>query len=227
MKGEWRMSNEELAVLVKDGDFEAAAELWKNCHKLIWRLMWRYLKNNAVSLERVGVELSDLEQACYLVMIDAAEAFSPEKDWRFNTILSWQLKNRFDKMCGRYKKKDALNESERLEAPIVPKNAKPKEDEAERQMFIEDPEATAAMQNIVERETRKEIVCDVRKAVRRLPEPGRTVVILKYYCGADYELIAKKTGKTAEHVRRICCHALSTLGKDRQIQNAARTMGII
>lgn len=221
------MSNEELAVLAKGGNVEAAAELWENCHKVILMLMWRYLKHTNVSLSDVGVEISDLEQECYLVMIDALRSFSPEKRWKFNTYLERHLRGHFSRMCGRGKKKDALNEGERLEAPIVPKNSKPKEDETELGQFIADSEATAAMQDIVERETRKEIARDIREAVKRLPEPDKTVVILKYYCGADYEWIAKKTGETIIQVHRINHRALNTLGKDRQIQNAAKTMGII
>lgn len=220
------MSSEELAILVKGGDSEAAAELWKNCHRLIWKLMRQYLKNNSISLERVGVELSDLEQACYLVMIDAAEAFSTEKGWSFNAFLNFQLKNRFDRMCGRCKKEDALNEGGRLEAPIVAKSAKPQEDEEEFGIFLADPEAETAIQDIVECETRREIIRDVREAVRRLPEPDKTVVIMKYYCGADYEWIAKKTGETIIRLRRINHRALNALGKDRQIQNAAKMLGI-
>ena len=216
------MSNEELALLVQQGDTGAAAELWENCRRLIQMLAWRYYSVYTAALSGAGAELDDLDQEGYFVMLDAVEAFSPEKGYCFTTYLNFHARKHFDELSGRRGKRELLNDGYRLETPVG--------DEEDGMMLgdtIGDPNAAAELDDVAELDEREGIARDVRAAVGRLPEPERMVIRMRYYRNASYAGIAEKVGKTAQQVQRIHTRALAALGRDRQMQDTAERMGIL
>ena len=66
------MTNEELAVRIKQGERDKLEELWNQVERFIWKMANR----RAYSLEgRNGVTAEDLYQAGYLAMVDAVGRF--------------------------------------------------------------------------------------------------------------------------------------------------------
>lgn len=215
------MSNEELAVLVKAEDTDAAAELWENCRRLVQMLAWRYYNAHAAALSGAGVELGDLDQEGYFVMMDAVEAFSPEKGYCFNTYLNFHARSRFDRLCGLHGRREPANGARSMDDPLDDEDGMVLGD------AIADPYATAELDDIIELDEREGLARDVWAAVGRLPEPERMVIRMRYYRNASYAGIAEKVGKTAQQVQRIHTRALATLGRDRQMQDTAERMGIL
>lgn len=216
------MSNEALAVMTKEGDTNAAAKLWENCRRLLQTLAWRYYNAHTVALSVTGVELGDLDQECYFVMLDAVEAFSPEKEYCFVTYLSFHAQKRFDKLCGLRGIREPLNDGERLETPVG--------DEADGMTLGDvtaDPNAIAALDNIAEIDERERIAQDVRTAVKRLAKVDQMVIRMKYYHGADYAQIAEILGESEEQIQKIHKYALQKLRKDHLIRVAAERLGIL
>lgn len=216
------MSNEELALLVQQGDTGAAAELWENCRRLIQMLAWRYYNAHAAAMSGAGVELDDLDQEGYFVMLDAVEAFSQEKGYSFNTYLSFQARSRFDRLCGLHGRREPANSARSMDDPLG--------DEEDGMVFgdvLADPNAAADLDDVAELDEREGIARDVWAAVGRLPEPDRMVIRMRYYRNASYAGIAEKVGKTAQQVQRIHTRALAALGRDRQMQNTAERLGIL
>lgn len=216
------MSNEDLAVMTKEGDTDAAAKLWENCRRLLQTLAWRYYNAHTVALSVTGVELGDLDQECYFVMLDAVEAFSPEKEYCFVTYLSFHAQKRFDKLCGLRGIREPLNDGERLETPVG--------DEADGMTLGDvtaDPNAIAALDNIAEINERERIAQDVRAAVKRLAKVDQMVIRMKYYHGADYAQIAEILGESEEQIQKLHKYALHKLRKDHQIRAAAERLGIL
>ena len=72
------MSNEELAVLSQQGNREAIAGLWEQAKRLLYQLARRfYGRYGADCCAQRGVTMADLEQECFLALLDAIKGFKP------------------------------------------------------------------------------------------------------------------------------------------------------
>ena len=110
------MTNEELAVLIQQGDDGLLPELWEQIRKFVVMKAGMYFDK----LEyKCGCELDDLVQSGYLGMIAAVKYFKPEAGYKFLTFLDYTLKNAFREALGiRGSKRDWLNYSDSLDREI-------------------------------------------------------------------------------------------------------------
>ena len=70
------MSNEELAVLAQQGNREAIEGLWEQVKRLLYQLARRFYRRYGVECcAQRGVTMADLEQECFLVLLDAVKAY--------------------------------------------------------------------------------------------------------------------------------------------------------
>ena len=128
------LSNEELAERVKSGSQDAELILWTNIRNLVYKLARKY-----VWAHELDADVNDLTQSGYFAMLKAANAYDAERGTKFNTILSFYLKNEFAKAAGIAGKRDAMLYSISLDAPIG-------DDESNSSMvdFIQDTSAALA-----------------------------------------------------------------------------------
>lgn len=88
------MTNEELALLIKQGQKEHYGELWENTKRLFFRYANRFYCGNAERCTSAGVEYDDVIQSCFLVLVDVVRAYEPEKGYKLSTYIRYHFKNR-------------------------------------------------------------------------------------------------------------------------------------
>lgn len=110
------MTNEELAVLIQQGEEGYTAQLWEQVERFIEQRARRYVKN---FIER-DFDKEDLYQAGYFAMLEAVKYYSPEKGIKFLTILTKTLKKAFAVVAGiRSSRRDTTFYTISLDAPAT------------------------------------------------------------------------------------------------------------
>ena len=104
------MTNEELVVLIQQGDDGLLPQLWEQVRKFVVMIARRYF--NKLEYKN-GCELDDLIQSGYIALVAAIQYFKPEKEFKFLTYLNLTLINAFRETLGiRTSKRDWLNYSD-------------------------------------------------------------------------------------------------------------------
>ena len=88
------MSNEELAIAIRQGDQGRTLELWEQVNGLVKRKAMQIMTALQLSGNPRGVEFDDLYQTGYLAMVAAVETYSPERG-AFSTWFMFHLKTAF------------------------------------------------------------------------------------------------------------------------------------
>ena len=113
------MSNEELAVLIQDGDNARILELWQQCNAFIWKQARREIYR----LEgRCGVDVNDLAQSGFLAMLDAAKSFDANAGFAFMTWLGFKIKTAFQEATGcrtERQRREPIDCAVSLETPLT------------------------------------------------------------------------------------------------------------
>lgn len=142
------MNTEQLAVLVKEGNGQAALELWERVKLLLYKMANRFFRRYGTDFfAQRGVTIADLEQECFLAMLDAVRGFSPERGYKFTTYLTKASENRFRAVLG-MKKNDPLNVCDSLNAPVSSDDA-----DIEAGELIADPGAEGELEEVDDRYT--------------------------------------------------------------------------
>ena len=115
------LTNEALALRVKEGDKEAELLLWQNVEPLITMQAVRFYVG--VKLHRpqqaAAFEVCDLTQQAFFAVLEAARYYDPDEEYKYTTYLSYTLKNAFRSVVGiRTSKRDACAYAESMDAPL-------------------------------------------------------------------------------------------------------------
>jgi len=110
------MTNEELAVLIQQGDDGLLPQLWEQIRRFVAMKAGKYFDK----LEnKHGCEKDDLIQSGYLAMISALKYYKPESGYKFLTFLDYTLKNAFRDALGiKSSKRDWLDYAASLDMPL-------------------------------------------------------------------------------------------------------------
>lgn len=92
------MSNEELAMLIKQGQREYLPMLWEQVYKLIYRIASNYYSRYNERFISCGICFEDLQQECYFVFLNMVEVYNPEKEYRFTTYAKYQFKHHLNRL---------------------------------------------------------------------------------------------------------------------------------
>lgn len=93
-------SNESLVRKIQDGNYEYIALLWHNLQRYIKTAAVRYYNRYTERFKRYGVDVDDLCQVGFFALLDAAEAYNPDKGYKFTAYLKYPLKNQFNALMG-------------------------------------------------------------------------------------------------------------------------------
>lgn len=74
-------TNEQLALACQAGDKQAIAQLWEQTKALIRSWCYHYYERGRDRCDACGVELADLQQEGFLALLDAVQAFEPEREY--------------------------------------------------------------------------------------------------------------------------------------------------
>ena len=179
------MSNEELAIRVKNGDADARLLLWNAVERFIDVMVTKYL----VAHENAA-EPADLIQSGYIAMCKAAAAFDPERGTVFLTVLGYYLKQAFAEETGtRSTKRDALLYADSLNCPAY----QGQEDSGELLEYIEDDTAANPFDSIEHRDFVKYTRSVISAALETLEPVQQALLIDRYlnnkswkHCAAAY-----------------------------------------
>lgn len=196
------LKNEELALLVKQGDQGAAADLWKQNQGILYRLMSRYfpLCNAAVSRE-------DLLQSAYFALMCAVKAYEPSKGYAFVSYLSYNVRNAAREAFG-FKGGNSPS-------PIVVYLSTPIAGVEDGSITIgdsiEDEAASAAMEGIQDDWEREQLRACLDDYLCDLAPEQAAVIRARYYEAKGLQTVADESGSTAAGVRLLEEKALRAL----------------
>ena len=174
--GDTSVSNEELAVLIRDGDNARILELWQQCNAFIWKQARREIYR----LEgRRGVDVYDLAQSGFLAMLDAAKSFDANAGFAFMTWLGFKIKTAFQEAAGCRTKRqmmEPIDNSVSLETPLTDdENADVLGD------LIIDTAAEKAIDAVAEADMAQRLHGALENALATLPQEQADALRTKYY----------------------------------------------
>ncbi len=199
-------SNETLALLAQKDDRQAVSTLWKRVQSLLYLKAFRYYNSQKEACAGAGVALDDLQQECFLAMLNAVQDYDKEKSFKFTTYLNFHTKNRFNFLLGRRGATRALNIADSLDRLISD------EDESlSLSDTIADDNAEQAFENADHHDYLRALHEALTRALIVLPEPERRIITARYYGGKNGAEIARIEGLTYEQERKFEVSALKQL----------------
>lgn len=211
-------SNEELVVLIRNGETDLLPILWEQVENFVaWRarridnLLKAVQNRPAYSAHFTGViEHDDLVNAGYLAMCKAIETYDPGTG-AFTTWLGYYLKTAFAEVTEIRTKKGRCDPGKY--AISLDKSVGDDADSSAMGELVPDPQATAQMQNVDETLWLNQLHAALEAALSDLPDNQGEILRAKFWDGADRSEIAAGMGITSEKVRSLEGQAIRTLRK--------------
>lgn len=113
-------SNEELAVMIQQGQTRLYSELWGQTERFFKGCAYKYINKHGERLAASGIELDDLMQVSFLALYDAVQAFEPSTGYKLLTYTKYPLQSHFAELYGtRSAKRLPLNHCKSLDEPLT------------------------------------------------------------------------------------------------------------
>lgn len=219
------MTNEELALKVQSGNSESAEQLWDQVRPLTFQFAGRFYGKSRGRCGRRGVTLEDLQQECFLAVMDAAQAYDPESGFKFTAFLHFPLKNHFNALigCRGHQKKNPLDESASLDELI------PGTDDPNMILgnAVPDPGAELPFEKVEDTLFSSQLHTVLDRCLDTLPVEQREVVIAKYYSDLTLNQIADNKGQFPEQIKILERKGLQGLRKPLPMSWLKRFSGYI
>jgi RNA polymerase sporulation-specific sigma factor len=181
-----QVTNEELALLIQSGCREYIPQLWTQVKRFVFMKAGQYEKH----LSGCAADGEDLQQSGYFAMMEAVKYYSPEKGYKFITYLDFTLKKAFRQVAG--------IESSRRDAALLAVSLDeligPDDNDIRRIDLIEDTAAQAPFYKLMERDSLNEARKIIEKALERVNEQARQLIILIYFEGKSLTEAASIAG---------------------------------
>lgn len=212
------MSNEELAVQIKEGQTDLIPELWESVERFIQWKSWEYYKQTHGYRLSHGYttslpEVDDFVQSGYFAMIKAVEYFSADSGYSFLTFLSYTLKSAFQECIGiRGSRRDLLDiaGTGSFDAPL-------KLEENSGTLYDVTQDETNNIEDAEQKIWLDQLRSALDTALDRLPEDQRQTLIDRYYKNLTMDQAALDTGCTKAEIRRREIQGLKQLRKEKHI----------
>ena len=206
------MTNEELAVLIQNGDDGYLPLLWENVRKLIRMLAEQYsrlLHENGKRIDPLDFA-DDLTQTGYFAVLDAVKYYDPNDSIKFTSYLSTTLKKAFREAAGiRTSKRDPLDSSLYLETPCG------EDGDSSIVDLIGDPGSD--MLQIEESIYNRELRAALDDAFSVLTDREREVLTLRYYFDVNYSQQADSKNVSRRYISLVAREAFEKIRNSRQI----------
>lgn len=186
------MSNEELAILIRNGDKSKLIELWEGVRSFVAKTARSYM---VIYDGRYGVEFDDLMQSGFLAMVAAAEGYEA-KDAKFITWLTYHLKTAFAEAANRRtkgQKNNPLHNASSLYAPA------PGTDDGETMLQDTIP-APDAFEEVEAKIYREQLRADLEAVLSTISTKCADVLRLHFFDGMELTEIANQRGVSNEAV---------------------------
>lgn len=217
-------TNEELALLAQQGDREALEQLWRQNQGLLCKLFTPYFKY----CQQCRCEPDDLLQCGYMVIVAAAKAYDPAKNWKFTAYLRRGVQNAAAETLGYRGTK---------QRPVEVSGSTPIGDEGGDIELLDlqpDPCAGEAFESAQEDVYTQQLHQTLQEAMERVTERQRAIITRRFYQGDTYSTIAADYGLGVESIRREQQNGLCKMSRHRPlreyradiISHAARRVGL-
>ena len=186
------MSNEELAILIRNGDKSKLTELWDGVRGYVAKTAHSYM---VIYDGRYGVEFDDLMQSGFLAMVATAESYEP-KDAKFITWLTYHLKTAFAEAANRRTKsqrKNPLHSASSLMEPV------PGAEDGEMLLMDTIP-APDAFEEVEAKIYREQLRADLEAVLSTIPAANADVIRRHFFDGVELSEIASERGVSNEAV---------------------------
>lgn len=189
------MSNEELAVLIQNGDRERELELWEQVKHFAMKMANKWL---AAFHSRSDVELDDHMSAAYIAMCEAVATYKADSG-SFIGWYSFYLKDGYTALYGlrtRRTANDPLNNAISLSTPL--------DDSGEVTLgdAVADPNSAECFERVEDALYRQELHNALCETLKTIPAEYRSVIERRYFNGQTIKSIAADLLTTVNEVKR-------------------------
>lgn len=190
------MTNEELVMLIKQGDDGYIPQLWEQVRRLIVQRADRFYR---AFENKKGVELDDLIQSGYFAVLNAVKYYKPENELLFTTYLGNTLKTAFAETMGirlAKTRNDVLMRAYSLDAPL------PGTEDMTLLDSIRDllPDGSDVGTEIIQSIYIKELRAALDLVLKELLPADRAMVELYYYFELSSVEIATMQGCSSQNI---------------------------
>lgn len=204
------MTNEELVQLIKQGNKRYYATLWEQTSRLIHKLIYKHASKRKLPND---IDFDDILQCGYFAMVNAVNAYNPEKDLKFNTYLEFQVMNAIQLTLDRGQRK-GMNTPRLQEYSYNRTVSNSEGEEVEIIDLIPDKQSP----KIYEGAELTDLQERVWQAVAELPEKLREIITRYYFKGEYLPTLAEKLGVSTETIRQRKRQALRLLERNRALK---------
>lgn len=182
------------------------AELWRRVQRLAVKLMLRYPPDYA----RRGnvVDLDDMTQAAYIAVHEAVQDYREDKPFRFVSYLSYHVRNESAALLGFRTAKRRI-EAVSLDAPLG------EDSDTEMSDLIPDETADTALDDVIEREYRRELRAVLDNCLKELPPEQGDTICARFFARLPLDEIGIRHGEDAAWARKQEDRALQRLRQFR------------
>ena len=213
------MTNEEMAILIKQGRTELYNDLWRQMKRILILKASSFYSKYYNRFIACGIELEDLEQECYFVLVDMVNAYDPEKGYKLTAYIGFQMKNRIRRLIllfnrdGRHK--DALDVASSLDGNINGFD----DEELTLLDTVEDTTAAEDFKQADESMYQSELKQAIQTAITEsLDETQQKVINLRFYNQASLEQTSRACDITPSQARATEQNALRKLRARRELK---------
>ena len=203
-------TNEQLAVLAKDGDKQALAALWAQNKGLLYILCRRYVSRFAWRAAAAGVTWEDIQQEGYFIICETARLYDPDRGTMFSSLLPYIVRKHLQELLAIHTlraQNDPLSKATSLDEPLDTEG----ETGATRADLVPDPAAAAAFERAEQALFIQQLHEDLERTLAKLNPQQADVLRGKYYMGYTLRQLAESMGCTPERAKALQAAALAAM----------------
>ena len=206
------MSNEELAMQIKQGNKTAVDELWKATKPFIYKCCFRFYNSKTELCLSAGITVDDLIQEAYFALLKAVESYKPLKGYKLLTYMTYHLQTAFNELTGvRSSKKETLNYSTSLNTPLG-------NSDGELELLETIADDSTDIEDAEKRIYNTELHNDLDEAMSKLNPTNKEILESIYYKGYTVNDIAKSYNITEHKARYAKDESLRALRRDNRLR---------
>lgn len=205
-------SNEELAIMIQDGDKSIIPELWERVRGIYMQKAFRYYGTHKPLCDRCGVTVDDIQQQAFFAFLRSIEQYEPECELAFTSYINYPFMTEMQELTRtRHSGQlaDCLNRCSSLDKPI-------ETDDGTADTigdFVPDPDALY----FVELLDAESVAAMIRNEVQQLPERECAVIAGLFFDGQTLGRIADALGLTFQRVSQLKKRGLVMLSQRRAL----------
>lgn len=208
------MTNEEIAVMINNGQTELIPLLWGRVRKLVAKFTNSYYMRHYELCKRSGVTDDDLMQEAYFGFIKAIQSYPPESGNMFTTYLNYPIQSCFVAITGQRTSKsrnEPLNHAVSFDTPITDTD-----DGITLQDTLHDENTYIDFEQIELTDMQK----IVREELAQLKDAKQQEFITDHYLHEQsYQTIADKYGISRERVQQIIIFGFQKLRLSKRLRS--------